>query len=35
MTKGADPVLNVDGTQNKQGMITHYTELNMTIGEHT
>ena len=28
-------VLNVDGTQNKQGTITHYMELNMTIGNHT
>ena len=25
------PVLNVDGTWNKWGTITHYTELNMTI----
>ena len=29
------PVLNVDGTWNKQGMITHYMELNTTIGKCT
>ena len=29
------PILNVDGTQNKQGMITHYTELNTSIGNST
>jgi len=26
-------VLNVDGTRNKRGTITHYTELNLQIGE--
>jgi len=26
-------VLNIDGTQNKQGTITHYTELDLQIGE--
>ena len=28
-------ILNVDRTRNKQGMITHYTELNMSIGNST
>ena len=28
-------ILNVDGTWNKQGMITHYTELNTSIGNST
>ena len=26
-------VFNIDGTQNKQGTITHYTELDLLIGE--
>ncbi|KIM45017.1 hypothetical protein M413DRAFT_40333, partial [Hebeloma cylindrosporum] len=29
------PVVNVDGTQNKQGTITHYMELTTTIGKRT
>ena len=29
------PILNVDGTQNKRGTITHYMELNMSIGNST
>ena len=29
------PILNVNGTWNKQGTITHYTELNMSIGNST
>ena len=29
------PILNVNGTQNKQGTITHYMELNMSISNST